>query len=237
MQVDNYRPYMEQMKRPGAVGVYEISAQDPTPIVQAMKNVGYNPAWILYSAQFYGPQATRRRRPLGSFPPSYVQFGAIPFDLASQYPVVQQVINIVHGAVPNAKLTTFTLVLDERLAAVGRIGHGVRVEPHRELRAAEGAEHSGLDRRRALPAAEPAAGPPARLAVHRAGQAHPQRVRLRQEGHPARPGMSPFNCDPANVKTRQDLHPNLLRSPLLPDLAERLRDGSVPGRDRCLLSG
>ena len=28
----------------GAAGLYQVTAQDPTPIVQAMKNVGYNPA-------------------------------------------------------------------------------------------------------------------------------------------------------------------------------------------------
>jgi hypothetical protein len=109
VQVDNYRPYIEQLKQKGAVGLYQVTAQDPTPIVQAMKNVGYNPAWSLYSVQFYGPQATAAAKALGTFPPSYVQFGAIPFDLASKYPAVQQVVNIVHGAVPNAKLTSFTL--------------------------------------------------------------------------------------------------------------------------------
>ena len=109
VQVDNYRPYVEQWKQDGAVGIYQISAQDPTPIVQAMKNVGYNPGWILYSTQFYGPQAAAAAKALGSFPPSYVQFNAIPFDLANKYPVVQQLIDIVHGAVPNGKLTTFTL--------------------------------------------------------------------------------------------------------------------------------
>jgi ABC-type branched-subunit amino acid transport system substrate-binding protein len=109
VQVDNYRPYVEQWKQSGAQGIYQISAQDPTPIVQAMKNVGYNPSWILYSGQFYGPQAAQAAKALGSFPPSYVQFTAIPFDLAGKYPVVQQLIDIVHGAVPKAKLTAFTL--------------------------------------------------------------------------------------------------------------------------------
>ena len=38
-----------------------------------------------------------------------MQFGALPFELASQYPVLQQTESIVKSAVPNAKLTTFTL--------------------------------------------------------------------------------------------------------------------------------
>jgi hypothetical protein len=107
--VDNYRPYMEQMKGGGARGIYIVTAQDPSPIVQAMKNVGWTPSWIAYSVQFYGPQAVAAAKATPDFPPSYVQFNAIPFELASKYPAVQQVKDIVTGAVPNAKLTSFTL--------------------------------------------------------------------------------------------------------------------------------
>jgi ABC-type branched-subunit amino acid transport system substrate-binding protein len=106
--VTNYRPYMEQLKSSGAVGYYGISAQDATPIVQAMKNIGYNPSWILYSPQFYGPQAAQAAKALGTFPPSYVQFGALPFDLVSDFPVLQQTESIVKAAVTNPKLTAFT---------------------------------------------------------------------------------------------------------------------------------
>jgi ABC-type branched-subunit amino acid transport system substrate-binding protein len=106
--VDNYRPYMEQLKGSGARGYYGISAQDPSPIVQAMKNIGYNPSWILYSPQFYGPQAVAAAKATPVFPPSYVQFGALPFELASQYPVLQQTESIVKAAVSNPKLTAFT---------------------------------------------------------------------------------------------------------------------------------
>ena len=107
--VDNYRPYMEQMKGGGARGIYIVSAQDPSPIVQAMKNVGWTPSWITYSVQFYGPQAVAAAKATPDFPPSYVQFNAIPFELASKYPVVQKVKDIVTSAVPNSKLTSFTL--------------------------------------------------------------------------------------------------------------------------------
>ncbi len=107
--VDNYRPYMEQMKAGGARGIYIVSAQDPSPIVQAMKNVGWTPSWITYSVQFYGPQAIAAAKATPVFPPSYVQFNSIPFELASKHPAVQQVKDIVTGAVSNAKLTSFTL--------------------------------------------------------------------------------------------------------------------------------
>ena len=107
--VPNYRPYMEQMKGGGAKGIYIVSAQDPSPIVQAMKDVGWNPLWIAYSVQFYGPQAIGAAKATPVFPPSYVQFGALPFELADQYPVLKQTENIVRAAVSNPKLTSFTL--------------------------------------------------------------------------------------------------------------------------------
>ncbi len=75
VQVDNYRPYIEQLKTTGAKGFYQISAQDPTPIVQAMKNVGYTPDWVLYSVQFYGPQAISGAKALGTFPPQNLVTG------------------------------------------------------------------------------------------------------------------------------------------------------------------
>jgi len=106
--VDNYRPYMEQCKGAGSGAYYEISAQDPSPEVQAMKNTGFNPEFIVYSTQFYGPQAVAAAKATPVFPPSYVQFGALPFELASQYPVLQQTKDIVNAAVKNPKLTTFT---------------------------------------------------------------------------------------------------------------------------------
>ena len=109
VQVDNYRPYIERLKASGAKGFFQISAQDPTPIVQAMKNTSYNPDWILYSTQFYGPQAEDGAKALGTLPPSYVQFGSVPFELKDKYPVIQQVEDIVTDAVSDPKLTTFTL--------------------------------------------------------------------------------------------------------------------------------
>jgi ABC-type branched-subunit amino acid transport system substrate-binding protein len=106
--VDNYRPYMEQCKGAGSAAYYEISAQDPSPEVQAMKNTGFNPEFIVYSTQFYGPQAVAAAKATPVFPPSYVQFGALPFELADQYPVLKQAQDIVNAAVKNPKLTTFT---------------------------------------------------------------------------------------------------------------------------------
>ncbi|HEX4016157.1 MAG TPA: ABC transporter substrate-binding protein [Frankiaceae bacterium] len=109
VQIDNFRPYIEQLKLVGAKGLYQITSQDPNPVVQAMRNVGYNLDWILFSTQFYGPQAIQGAKSLGTFPPSYVQFAALPFELASKYPVLAQTQSIVKAAVSNPKLTSFTL--------------------------------------------------------------------------------------------------------------------------------
>jgi hypothetical protein len=107
--VTNFRPYMEQFKGANVAGFYQITGQDPVPIAQAIKNIGWNPDWILYSVQFYAPQAVQAAKSLGTFPPTYVQFTALPFELKDKYPVLQQAIDIVKGAVSTPKYTTFTL--------------------------------------------------------------------------------------------------------------------------------
>jgi hypothetical protein len=201
VQVDNYRPYVEQWKQSGAAGIYQISAQDPTPIVQAMKNVGYNPAWILYSTQFYGPQAAAAAKALGSFPPSYVQFNAIPFDLAGKYPVVQQAIDIVHGAVPNGKLTTFTLsslsawLLWAKSATA--CGSTLTVSCVLDKAKSESAWNAGgiYPTQDLRPGHIRAAGCIAMVKLTSSGFAYDEKLTQ------PTPGKEPFNCDADNVKT------------------------------------
>ena len=136
--VDNYRPYMEQMKGAGAKGIYIVSAQDPSPIVQAMKNVGWNPDWILYSVQFYGPQAVSAAKATPVFPPSYVQFTALPFELAIAVPgaAADREHRQVGCLQPEADLVHPLLV--QRLDAVGAVGHRMRGQPDDGLHPAEG---------------------------------------------------------------------------------------------------
>ena len=108
-QVDNFRPYMEQCKVSGAKALYLETAQDPSPVIQAMKNTGWSPDFVVYSVQFYGPQGVQAAAAAKTFQPSYIQFPALPFELKDQYPVLKQTEDIVTSAVPNAKLTEFTL--------------------------------------------------------------------------------------------------------------------------------
>ena len=54
--VDNFRPYMEQLRASGTYAYDEIASQDPTPEVNAMHDIGWKPAFILWSIQFYDPK-------------------------------------------------------------------------------------------------------------------------------------------------------------------------------------
>jgi hypothetical protein len=109
--VDNFRPYMEQLKAAGTVGYDEIQGQDPTPEVQAMNNVGWTPQWILYSVQFYTPQSVQAAKASSTpFPPSYVGFSHLPFELSSdpKYPVLSEIKTQLKAAVKNPRFTDFT---------------------------------------------------------------------------------------------------------------------------------
>ena len=107
--VDNFRPYMEQLKGAGTVGLNEIQGQDPTPEIQAMTNVGWTPQFILFSVQFYTPQSVQAAA-ANKFPPVYVGFSHLPFELSgdSKYPVLAQVKSILNAAVSKPRYTDFT---------------------------------------------------------------------------------------------------------------------------------
>ncbi len=107
--VPNYRPYVEQLKQTGAVGYDTINGQDITPIVQAMKNTGYNPAFILYSVQYYLDANVQAAKALGTFPPQYVGFSHLAFEMdATKYPVLAQVKSILNSAISKPRFTDFT---------------------------------------------------------------------------------------------------------------------------------
>ncbi len=107
--VPNYRPYVEQLKQNGAVGFDTINGQDITPIVQAMKNTGYNPAFILYSVQYYLDANVQAAKALGTFPNQYVGFSHLAFEMdASKYPVLAQVKSILNAAISKPRFTDFT---------------------------------------------------------------------------------------------------------------------------------
>jgi len=105
--VDNYRPYMEEMKSKGTVGIDQFNGQDATAEVQAMKNVGWNPQWFLLSVPFYNSSTVKSANSV-AYPPSYVQLTHLPFELANKYPVLQQAKEILNAAIAKPAYTDFT---------------------------------------------------------------------------------------------------------------------------------
>ena len=108
--VDNYRPYMEQFKASGATADYEITAQDPTPIFNAMNDTGFKPEWTLFASTFYSKKSVQAANAVPYFPNSYVSFPNLPWELANQFPVVAQAKSIMDAAVTNPSLTNFNAI-------------------------------------------------------------------------------------------------------------------------------
>ncbi len=107
--VPNYRPYVEQLKGTGTIGFDTINGQDITPLYQAMKDVGYTPQFSLLSVQFYLQSSVKAAQALGTFPPTYIGFSHLPFELAGpQYPVLTQIKDILNASISSPRFTDFT---------------------------------------------------------------------------------------------------------------------------------
>jgi ABC-type branched-subunit amino acid transport system substrate-binding protein len=107
--VDNFRPYMEQLKGAGTVGLDQIVGQDYTPLVQAMKNVGWQPQWLLLSVQYYLDKTVQSAQSLGTIPDSYVGFSHLAFEMDNQkYPVLGQIKDILKASIKEPRFTDFT---------------------------------------------------------------------------------------------------------------------------------
>jgi ABC-type branched-subunit amino acid transport system substrate-binding protein len=107
--VDNFRPYMEQLKSSNSVAYTEFVNQDLTPEIQAMNNVGYSPVFLAQGYQYYD-QKTIKAAQSASFPPTWVYFNHIPFELSDQFPVMSQLKSIMTASTPSPKLTDFTML-------------------------------------------------------------------------------------------------------------------------------
>jgi ABC-type branched-subunit amino acid transport system substrate-binding protein len=105
--VDNYRPWIEQMKSSGAKADFEIVAQDATPIFNAMNDTGFKPEYALFAQTFYSKKSVQAANSVSYFPPSYVNFYNLPWELADQFPVVAQAKAIMEAAIPNPSLSAF----------------------------------------------------------------------------------------------------------------------------------
>ena len=106
--VDNYRPYIEQMKQAGAKADFEIVAQDASPIFTAMDDTGWKPDFTLFSSTFYSSKSVKAAQSAAYFPPSYVNFYNLPFELSDRFPVVAQAKSIMTASMSNPSYTNFT---------------------------------------------------------------------------------------------------------------------------------
>jgi Periplasmic binding protein len=105
--VDNFRPYMEQLRQSDAKAYQEVAAQDPAPEVTAMHDIGWQPDFILWDVQFYDPKSVAAAKAV-TFPPSYIPVFSLPFELTAQYPVLRQIHSIMQAAVTAPHYTAFT---------------------------------------------------------------------------------------------------------------------------------
>jgi hypothetical protein len=105
--VDNYRPYMEQLKGAGSLALDEIVGLNLPAEITAMNNVGFKPSYVLFSTPVYAPSTVAAAKAT-PFPTSYVGLNHLPFELSDDYPVVKEVKSILSAATSQPKYTDFT---------------------------------------------------------------------------------------------------------------------------------
>jgi ABC-type branched-subunit amino acid transport system substrate-binding protein len=93
--VTDWKPYVEQAQSKGVQALQPSDDSDITPYVQAMNTVGYNPAFMILTTQFYAA-ATIKAAAQAHFPTTYTVIQNWPFELASKSPGVQQLQGIMH---------------------------------------------------------------------------------------------------------------------------------------------
>jgi ABC-type branched-subunit amino acid transport system substrate-binding protein len=107
--IDNYRPYLEQLKQAGAVAYDEIQSQDATPEITAMNNIGWSPVFANFSVTFYNQKSVQAAKAV-KFPPTYIGLPIVPYELADQFPVLGQVKSQLQAAVSKPQYDNFTSI-------------------------------------------------------------------------------------------------------------------------------
>ena len=124
--VDNYSSWMQQFKSVGAKGDFEITATNLQPILTAVNDTGFKPSFILFGQSVYNPKSVQAAKSVGTFPPSYINLTNLPWEVADQYPVVQQAKNILTATTSNPQYDSFSSLGVQLLGAVGPIRDGLR---------------------------------------------------------------------------------------------------------------
>jgi hypothetical protein len=74
-----------------------------------MKDIGYEPQFVLFGQQFYTPKSVQTVKSIGTVPTTYTNLSNLPWELAGQYPVVRQAKDIMAATPSKAGLDAFTM--------------------------------------------------------------------------------------------------------------------------------
>ena len=94
--VTDWTPYVQEAQTKGVQALWPSSDANMTPYFQAMSTAGYHPAFVILGAQFYNSQTTSAVAANPGVPPIYVATAWWPFELASQNPSTEQLVNLMH---------------------------------------------------------------------------------------------------------------------------------------------
>jgi hypothetical protein len=93
--VPDWTPYVNQLQTHGIQADWPSATAIIRPYFQAMNTAGYNPAFVLLSTQFYSSVTLKAMQGL-QLPPVFVASGWWPFELASQSPGTEQLVQLMH---------------------------------------------------------------------------------------------------------------------------------------------
>jgi ABC-type branched-subunit amino acid transport system substrate-binding protein len=96
ISVTDWTPYVQEAQTKGVEALWPSSAANMTPYFQAMTTAAYHPAFIILGVQFYNSVTASAVAANTGLPPVYVGTAWWPFELASQNPSTQQLVNVMH---------------------------------------------------------------------------------------------------------------------------------------------
>jgi hypothetical protein len=105
IQVNNWRPYAENLKSSGTqVFGFQSNPNLDAALLSSLKDIGYAPKYMVLNANNYDPALISLGGAALLLPGGvYVNTTQIPFELADKYPAMQKYIGLLNKYVPNAK--------------------------------------------------------------------------------------------------------------------------------------
>jgi ABC-type branched-subunit amino acid transport system substrate-binding protein len=106
--VDNYSSWMQQFKSAGAKADFEITGTNAQPVLTAINDTGFKPAFLLFGQSVYNNKTVQAAKQIGNIPPSYINLQNVPWELADQFPTVAQAKKIMDANYTNPDLDAFS---------------------------------------------------------------------------------------------------------------------------------